>query len=95
MKLNKKLLKSIENTHADVYDQIRCKLIEEKISSKTNDLGIHPYASTGSEIAILRKQIAMILSVLKENGINAEHPEFAALNLAAEAAKETIKNLVK
>ena len=84
---NKRLADKLKETNPAAFDKIRCSFIE-------NEIRASGYPSENAELAILRKQIAMILSVLKEKGINAEHPEFAALNQAAEAAKETIKKLV-
>lgn len=84
---NKRLANKLKEVNPDAFDKMRCGLIENEIRESG-------YASENAELAILRKQIDMILSVLKEKGINAEHPEFVALNQAAEAAKETIKKLV-
>ena len=84
---NKRLADKLKETNPNAFDKMRCGFIE-------NEIRASGYPSENAELAILRKQIAMILSVLKEKGINAEHPEFVALNQAAEAAKETIKKLV-
>lgn len=84
---NKRLADKLKEANPAAFDKMRCGFIE-------NEIRASGYPSENSELAILRKQLAMILSVLKERGINAEHPEFAELNQAAEAAKETIKNLV-
>jgi hypothetical protein len=84
---NKRLADKLKEANPAAFDKIRCGFIENEIRESG-------YPSENAELAILRKQIAQILSVLKEKGINAEHPEFVALNQAAEAAKSKIKEMV-
>lgn len=91
---NKRLADKLKEANPNAFDRMRCHFIENELRSKTNDMGAKIYPSENAELAILRKQIAQILDVLKANGTDATHPEFAALNAAAESAKAKIQNLV-
>lgn len=84
---NKRLAEKLKEEKPKAFDRMRCRFIE-------NEIRAGGYPSENAELAILRKQIAQILDVLKANGMDATHPEFAALNAAAESAKAKIKNLV-
>jgi len=85
---NKRLADKLKEANPNAFDRMRCHFIE-------NEIRASGYPSENAELAILRKQIAQILDVLKAHGMDAPHPEFAALNAAAESAKAKIKNLVE
>lgn len=84
---NKRLADKLKEANPNAFDRMRCCFIE-------NEIRASGYKDENAELAILRKQIAQILDVLKTNGIDATHPEFADLNDVAESAKVKIKNLV-
>ena len=94
MRINKRLAEKVRESHPEEYDRMRCGLIENELRSKMDQNGFRAYPSENSEIAILRKQVALLLDVLKENGITADLPEFAAWNSAAEEAKNKIKEML-
>lgn len=84
---NKRLADKLKETNPNAFDRMRCHFIE-------NEIRASGYPSENAELAILRKQIEQILDILKDHGMDATLPEFAALNNVAESAKAKIKNLV-
>ena len=79
-----------KNRECDEYafQRARRKLIEDSVNNPSG------YPTTGSETAIIRKQIKDILQALKENGIEAETEEFRAYNQFVEENKTQIDKAI-
>ena len=81
--ISARLIKKNRQFDEKSFQSARRRLIEDKVKG-------NGYPTSGSEIAILRKQMRSILDALRSAGINAELPEFAEYNRSVETNKSDI-----
>lgn len=91
---NKRLAEKNRQERPEAFEHMRSGYIENELRSQRDPNGVPLYPTENTEIAILRKQVAILLDVLRANGITADHQEFTDWNRAAEEAKKQVKEMM-
>lgn len=89
--MNVRLAIKNKEVRPESWVYLKNRLIQKRLKQKVNKDGAKKYKDYGDELAINRKQIAHIIAILAERGIDAALPEFVEYNNDVEQCKAEAK----